>query len=272
MNPKSIFLVLSICLSPFYSTPLAAVEWEGKPSKWKGFPKFEFQVDGRVCHVVAPRLSAQGNPWVWRARFPGYHPEADILLLERGFHIAHMNTDGMFGSPRALDHWDEFYRFMTCRKGLAKKVVLEAVSRGGLFAYRWTARNPGKVACIYADVPVCDFKSWPRGNGKTWEALLKQYGMTEEEALAYRENPVDVLEPIAKAGIPILHLITLDDQVVPPAENTLLLAERYRKLGGSFELIKVEKGTPKSRGHHCIHPNPGRAADFMEKHATRSLR
>ena len=272
MNPKYLVLVFSIGLSSFCSTTLNAVEWEGKASNWKGFPKFEFQVDGKACHVVVPKSPAAGKPWVWRARFPGYHPEADLLLLERGFHIAQMNTGGMFGSPRALDHWDEFYRFMTCRKGLAKKVVLEAVSRGGLFAYRWTARNPGKVACIYADVPVCDIKSWPRGSGKTWDSLLKQYGMTEEEAMEYRENPVDVLEPIARAGIPLLHLITLDDQVVPPAENTLLLAARYRKLGGSIELIKVEKGTAKSRGHHCTHPDPGRAADFMEKHAKTTLR
>ena len=129
----------------------------------------------------------------------------DLLLLERGYHIAYIKTDDMLGSPAALEHWDAFYAVMTQEKGLASKAALEAVSRGGLFAYRWAARNPDAVACIYADVPVCDFKSWPLGQGsgvgnqKAWQNLLKQYGFTEQQALAYRENPIDVLGPIAKA-------------------------------------------------------------------------
>ena len=113
----------------------------------------------------------------------------------------------MLGSPHAMKHWDEFYETMTQQHGLASKVALEAVSRGGLFVYRWAARHPDRVACIYADVPVCDFKSWPLGQGhgigdqKTWQNLLTQYGFTEEQALAYRKNPIDVLAPIAKAKI-----------------------------------------------------------------------
>ena len=160
--------------------------WEGKKSDWNGFQKVAFKVDGKSCFVVLPNKDAEGKPWVWRARFPKYHPEVDILLLERGYHVAYINTDDMFGSPRALEHWDAFYAFMTQEKGLAKKVALEAVSRGGLFAYRWAAQNPDAVACIYADVPVCDFKSWPLGQGsgvgnqKAWQNLLNQYGFTEE--------------------------------------------------------------------------------------------
>ncbi len=253
------------------SSAVVPTGWEGKKSDWNGFRKVAFKVDGKSCFVVLPNKDAEGKPWVWRARFPKYHPEVDILLLERGFNVAYINTDDMLGSPRALEHWDAFYAFMTEKKGLAKKVALEAVSRGGLFAYRWAAKNPDSVACIYADVPVCDFKSWPLGQGsgvgnqKAWQNLLKQYGFTEEQALAYRKNPIDVLAPIAEAKIPLLHLISRNDRVVPAEENTDLLAKRYRKMGGQIEIIEV-KEAPKAKGHHFDHPNPKRVADFIEKH------
>ncbi|MGB0580315.1 MAG: alpha/beta hydrolase family protein [Limisphaerales bacterium] len=259
----------------FNSTPVSGAEWKGKASTWKGYQRFAFEVDGKACHVTLPKKPAAGKPWVWRARFPNYHPEADLLLLERGFHIGFINTGGMLGSPRALDHWDKFYEFMAKERGMAKKVALEAVSRGGLFAYRWAARHPDRVACIYADVPVCDFKSWPlkRGNGgdKLWQHLLKEYGLTHEQALNYRENPIDVLAPLAKAKIPLLHLITLNDKIVPPEENTFVLAKRYRKLGGQIDLIEVKEGTEKSSGHHCTHPDPKRAADFIAVHVRKAI-
>ncbi len=112
---------------------------------------------------------------------PSFHIEADLLLLMQGFHVAHIDTAGMLGSPRAMEHWDAFYEVMTDKYGLAKKPALEAVSRGGLFAYRWAARHPNRVTCIYADTPVCDFKSWPLGSGsgigheKTWAVYLRVY-------------------------------------------------------------------------------------------------
>jgi arylsulfatase A-like enzyme/pimeloyl-ACP methyl ester carboxylesterase len=259
------------------SSIVAPTGWEGKKSDWNGFQKVAFKVDGESCFVVLPNKDVEGKPWVWRARFPKYHPEVDLLLLERGFHVAYIKTDDMFGSPRALEHWDGFYAFMTQEKGLAKKVALEAVSRGGLFAYRWAAQNPDSVACIYADVPVCDFKSWPLGQGsgvgnqKAWQNLLNQYGFTEKQALAYRENPIDVLAPIAEAKIPLLHLISRNDQVVPAEENTDLLAKRYREMGGSIEIIEVKEAS-RAKGHHFDHPDPKRVADFIMKHTQRENR
>lgn len=263
-----LFVLLLSCLTSNADTP-----WEGTASDWKGFQRFDFQIEGNDCRVVLPVTPSEGKPWVWRARFPDFHTEVDVLLLQQGFHVAHIDTGGMFGSPRALRHWDAFYEALTERHGLSKCVALEAVSRGGLSAYRWAAQNPERVTCIYADTPVCDFKSWPLGQGagvgdkKSWQTLLKQYGMTEEEALAYRENPLDVLGPIAAARIPLLHLVSLNDRVVPPKENTFLLAERYRELGGVIKIIEVAEGTVRSRGHHFTPPDPQRVADFVVKHS-----
>ena len=264
-------LVVCLLLFSFSATSFAA-DWPGKKSDWHGYQRFDFSVDGRPAYVVVPKQAAAGNPWVWRARFPGFHAEADLLLLGRGFHVAYINTDNMLGSDRAMKHWDQFYDFLT-EKGLSPKVALEGVSRGGLFVYGWAARHPERVACIYADTPVCDIKSWPKGAGAgvgspgSWEVLLKEYGISNEEALKYDRNPIDILEPIAQAKIPVLHIVSLNDKVVPPKENTLILAERYRKLGGSIEIIEVPEGTEKSQGHHFTHPNPQKVADFIYQHA-----
>ncbi len=243
--------------------------WPGERSDWNGFQRFDFEVEGKKCYVVLPDEEREGRPWVWRARFPNFHIEADLLLLKQGLHVAYIDTAGMLGSPRAMEYWDTFYEVMTLKYGMAKKPVLEAVSRGGLFAYRWAARHPNRVACIYADTPVCDFKSWPLGIGaglgheKTWARLLEEYTLTETEALDYRENPIDVLGPIADAKIPLLHIISLNDRVVPPEENSFVLARRYRELGGSIEIIEVKEGTEKSNGHHFDHPDPERVAEFI---------
>ena len=179
----------------------------------------------------------------------------------------------MLGSPRAMEHWDAFYETMTRRYQLNSKPALEAVSRGGLFAYRWASRHPDQVACLYADTPVCDFKSWPLGKGSgvgdaaTWQRLLVEYKISEDEAVKFQKNPIDVLGPIAKAKIPLLHIISLNDRVVPPEENTYVLAKRYRELGGSIEIMKVQAGTEKSNGHHFSHPDPERVANFIQQHS-----
>jgi sialidase-1 len=248
---------------------------ETKTSQWNGFQREHFTIDGKSCYVVKPIEPAPGRPWVWRARFPGYHTEIDLILLKSGFHVAHINTGGMLGCDKAMDIWDKFYNHMVGKPyGLAKTVALEGVSRGGLFVYRWAARNPEKVACIYADTPVCDFKSWPLGKGKgighqsTWKNLLKQYDINEEQALAYKRNPIDVLDPIAKARVPILHIVSESDTVVPPTENTYELQKRYLKLGGHMRVMSVEKGTAGSHGHHFTHPDPMTPAEFIINHAT----
>lgn len=269
-HPSHKFVITTLIALCLMAGTLRA-DWPGKESTWNGFQKFDFTVDQRPAYVVVPKQAADGNPWVWRARFPGFHAEADQLLLDRGFHVAYINTNDMLGSPRAMQHWDNFYKFLT-EKGLSKKVCLEGVSRGGLFVYGWASRHPELVACIYCDTPVCDIKSWPGGKGQgvgssgTWKRLLEEYDFTEEQAMAYSQNPIEILQPIADAKIPVLHIVSLNDVVVPPTENTFILAERYRQLGGTIDIIEVKEGTEKSQGHHFTHPDPKRVADFIESH------
>ncbi len=235
-----LFLAFSVHAQDASSKPKS----EPKHSTWQGYERLDFKVDGRDCLLVLPKSTAPGKPWIWRTEFFGHEPQADIALLGRGFHVAYMNVQNMYGAPVALDHMDRFHEYLTREHGLSRKPVLEGFSRGGLFAFNWAARNPARVAAIYADAPVCDFKSWPGGKGAgkgspaDWERLKAVYGFAnDEEALSFRGNPVDNLAPLAKAKIPLLHVCGEADRVVPFAENTLIVKKRYEALGGEIKVI-----------------------------------
>jgi pimeloyl-ACP methyl ester carboxylesterase len=138
----------------------------GSKSTWEGFDRYDFEVDGHPAIVVAPAHPLPGRPWIWRGEFFGAFANADAALVAKGFHLAYLRVPDLFGSPIAVESWDEFYAELTGKYGLAKKAALVCLSRGGLYCYNWAIANPNKVSAIYADAPVCDFKSWPGGKLK----------------------------------------------------------------------------------------------------------
>jgi pimeloyl-ACP methyl ester carboxylesterase len=219
---------------------------------YHGYTCREFVVDGCAARLVKPSKPRSELPWVWRAEFWDDTPGLDIAMLEQGFHVAYIEVGNTFGCPDALAHWNPFYEMLTSEFGLSRQPVLEGLSRGGLYVYRWAASNPEKVGCIVGDNPVCDFKSWPGGCGRgehnteCWEKLIKDYHFdSESEALAFGDNPIDILEPIAAAGIPVIHMCGDADEIVPMEENTSILRQRYMALGGQFVLV-LKRGA----GHH----------------------
>lgn len=238
-------------------------------SQWSGFPRRDFFINGRTATLVAPKNASPGKPWIWRTEFFGAFPSVDLALLAAGWHVAYINVQNLYGAPVALDAMDGFYSAMVNTEKLAPKAVIEGFSRGGLFALNWAARNPGKVAALYLDAPVCDFKSWPGGKGKgkgspgDWAGCLKAYGLTEEEALKYPLNPVDHLQEIADAKIPIVAVAGDADDTVPLDENIGIVEKRYRALGGQIQVI-VKPGA----GHHPHSlADPAPVVDFLLQRA-----
>jgi pimeloyl-ACP methyl ester carboxylesterase/lysophospholipase L1-like esterase len=215
----------------------------GTLEKWNDFDMY---VDGENRFVV-PHKEADGKPWVWRARFFGVEPQFDIAMLNLGYHVVYCDVSNLYGCPEAVERWNAFYNYLRFEHLFADRAVLEGFSRGGLIAYNWAAENPDKVSVIYADAPVMDFKSWPRGNGTgcgseaDWQQCLEAYNMTEEQALDYRRQPLDKLDMLAEAGIPVIHVVGDLDDVVPVHENTAIAEQRYHELGGVFEVIHKEE-------------------------------
>jgi len=242
-------------------------------SQWSGYERLDFVLRDRSCTLVCPKTPAAGKPWIWRTEFFGAFPAVDLALLEKGYHVAYINMENLYGAPAAMTFMDAFYQHLTGTPGLSAKPVLEGFSRGGLYAFNWAALHPGQVASLYVDAPVCDFKSWPGGKGKSagspddWKRCLKAYGLSEEEAMAYEKNPVDQLQPIAAAKIPVIAVCGDADRVVPIAENIQIVEKRYRELGGEIQVI-LKPGVD-HHPHSLTDPKP--VVDFILAHQASTL-
>lgn len=240
---------------------------DAKEFNFHGHQGYEFTNEGTLCRIVMPAFEAKGKPWMIRARFWGHEPQTDIAMLENGFYIVYCDVADLYGSDKAVARWDSFYKRMV-KAGFNKKVALEGMSRGGLIVYNWAARNPDKVACIYADAPVMDFKSWPMGKGKSegsaqdTKQMLSAYGFADEEAaMNWRKNPVDCAAVVAKAHIPVLHVVGDADRVVPVAENTAIFEERMKSFNAPITVIHK----PGVDHHPHSLNNPGPIVRFILK-------
>lgn len=244
-----------------------------KRKNFYGFLQTDFSYNQIPCKIVEPKHTAEGKPWVLRARFFGHEPQTDIALLERGFHIAYCDVSNLFGNEEAIDRWNKFYQLMM-DNGFAKKVVLEGMSRGGLIIYNWAATNPSKVACVYADAPVLDGKSWPGGKGagsgspKDWEHFKTVYSITSNDALAdFKQNPIHQINDIVEGNFLMLHVCGEEDKVVPVDENSRIFEHNIKDAGGDIKVIyKPEVG---HHPHSLNNPTP--IVDFILRATSRKL-
>ena len=232
----------------FIALPLRGVSQE---SDYHGFKCLDFKFEGHDAKIVFPEIAEKQRHWIWRARFWGHEPQTEIALLKKGFHLVYVDAPEYCGNNQAVTLWNHFYDFLLEKYQLNPKTVLEGFSRGGLYIYNWGSENTGKVACIYADAPVCDMRSWPGGKGKgagspsDWKLHLEAYNLTEETIGNFRGMPVFNAEKLARAGVPVLHVVGAADSIVPVDENTYLLEKTYREAGGDIKII-VKEGN----GHH----------------------
>lgn len=236
------------------------IEFPGEKTEFKGFARYEISTGQGIIWVVCPKRAAPGKPWLWRSIFWDNEKAverfvaADLQLLDQGYHVVKAPGD-VSGHPSGNAKIDAAYALLTQHYGFSKTLSMGSISRETLALFRWASANPDKVECIYVDNGVCNLKSWPggkqvpgcdsKGSGDpvSWTLLKNSYGFaSDEEALAAKVSPIDLLEPLAEAGIPILMGCGTVDIVVPYEENGAVMKERYEKLGGSIHIIYEEKG------------------------------
>ncbi len=208
-----------------------------------------FSVKGCEAFLIPPE-PAPGQaamPWVWYApTLPGLPgPEEKWMFqkfLDAGVAVAGIDVGESYGGPKGRASYTAFYDELVSKRGLSKTPCLLGRSRGGLMLYNWAAEHPACVAGVAGIYPVCDLASWP-GLGTACGA----YGLTEGQLKARltEHNPIDRLEPLAKARVPIFHIHGDSDTVVPLERNSGELARRFRQLGGAMTL-KVMPG----QGHN----------------------
>jgi pimeloyl-ACP methyl ester carboxylesterase len=109
---------------------------------------------------------------------------------------------------------------------------MEGAGRSAGEAYAWAIENPDKVACIYGENPV-----------------LRSF-MSKSPLL-------DNLAPLAKAGVPLLHVCGSLDPALDA--HTRAVEKLYKELGGSITVIIKEGG-----GHYPLAPkDPKAVVDFI---------
>jgi dipeptidyl aminopeptidase/acylaminoacyl peptidase len=252
-RPSAVPKLLSVVLCLGGST---ATAWQGnppsprseRPSKQLPVPGQVFEVDGHTAFLIVPKVEQAAGPvpWVWYApTLPGLPSAEETWMfrkfLDAGVAVAGIDVGESYGSPGGRALFTSFYRELVGKHRFSEKPCLLARSRGGLMLYNWAAEHPHSVGGVAGIYPVCDLRSYPgvaRASGA--------YGMTPErltEALP-RHNPVDRVEPLARAGVPVFHVHGDKDTVVPLEANSAELARRYRRSGGEVTL-RVIKG----RGH-----------------------
>jgi dipeptidyl aminopeptidase/acylaminoacyl peptidase len=257
MLPMARALALAICVSLLRPSHAAAVDVFGGTFH-------AVQAGDTQGFVIAPKNPGpEGTrPWIWYAPILGNGPSKNIewmsrQLIERGFYLVGCNVGESMGNPAGRKGYSQFYDAIVAEYKLDSKACLLAQSRGGLMLYNWAAENADKVRSITGIYTVCDLRSYPR-----LERAAQAYGTTPAELEKHlaEHNPIDRLEPLAKAGIPILHIHGDVDKLVPLENNSVEVRARYQKLGGKMELIVVP-----GKGHEAVKEffEDKRLVDFM---------
>ena len=252
----------------------------GVKSNFRGYERYD-RIETVAGHfaVVCPKNPAPGKPWLWRSMFweaIKKVSDADLKLVDEGYYVVLAHGD-VAGHPKGNVNIDAAYEMLTTQYGFSKKCSMSSMSRGTLSLFRWASANPEKVDSIYVDNGVCNVLSWPAGKlvpgsgsqasgaPASWADFKKKFGYaTDEEAVKTKESPIDQLEPLARAGVPILMVCGSKDKAVPYEENDAIMEERYKALGGSIKVIVENKG----HSHGMNDPTP--VLEFIRKHTSGS--
>jgi lysophospholipase L1-like esterase len=266
-----------MALAIFSPSPSPAIGAKAAPRapksrKKKIFPansKF-LKVAGHDGYLALPEGVKAGRktPWLWYCpsdyNLPGQLEQWMIgKCLANGIAVAGIDLKGDLGTPAGRAVQTAFYKELTQKHGLTKKACMLARSYGGTQMYNWAAEHPESIACLAGIYPVCNMASYPGLKSAAGKYKMSQAKFARE---LKEHNPIDRLAPLAKAKVPIYHNTGDIDTLVPPKDNSFLLADRYKALGGDIT-VTVFKG----QGHNYW---PGFFEDrtmaaFIIKHAKR---
>lgn len=238
MNPLPRLAILLVAVG---LTVVAAAAARAEPPR-KSLPLDGevFEVSGRIAFLIPAKADppASAKPWVWYApTLPNLPGPEERWMFEKfraaGVAVAGIDAGESYGSPAGNKVFDTLYAAMTAR-GFSTKPVLLGRSRGGLMTLSWAAANPEKVGGFAGIYPVCDLASYP---GIERAAGAFEMKADELKAKLRQFNPVDRLEGLAKAKVPLFAIHGDVDKVVPLEANSGRVKVRYAAVGGSMTLI-----------------------------------
>jgi pimeloyl-ACP methyl ester carboxylesterase len=198
--------------------------------RYDGPTSGKFRMGG--MSIIVPKTVAPGKPWVFTGDPIERDATVEQALLAKGYHILIVSP---MGSGMTQKQWDDAYKLLV-DNGFSKKPVLKGIGPKAGEAYAWAVADPDKVSCIYARNPHM------------------------KSLMAGKQQPIDNLAALAKAGVPVLHDCGASDPWLE--SQTRVVEKRYKELGGKITVI-VRAG----EGHFPLSPkDPKPVVDFITSH------
>jgi pimeloyl-ACP methyl ester carboxylesterase len=164
--------------------------------------------------ILVPQHPAPGRPWVLKGnRVDRVSSAVDLVWLAKGYYVVSPPVTSQAGP--VMEQWDAVYKLFT-DNGFSRKPVLEGNGAGAGNVYAWAVAHPEQVGAIYAE-----------------NALMR--------SVLSKSTLTDELAPLAKAGVPLLHICgSLDPWL---QDNSRKVEAAYKKAGGKMKLvIRKEEG------------------------------
>ena len=215
-------------------------EWT--TDEWYGFQRHHFTFEGCNAWIAEPKYPAGDGRWSWCTVWPEAFVKrvGIVALLEHGFYHVHIDAFKYRANPEGIRIMRGFQDKLESM-GLSPKANLIGMSWGGFFSLRYAEENPDKIAAIYLDAPLCN--SAPESPDNTFypeliKSLEDTYGLSFEELKTSKLNPLNNVEPIVKARIPLFAAVGQSDQTLFIQDHFDLLEKRIIELGGTIHVIR----------------------------------
>lgn len=227
-----------------------------------------FRFEDRNAIIVFPKTTPNGH-WALKTEYWTAFPETELMLLERGFHIAYLANESRFAPKRDCDAKARFVDYIAREYGLKDKCVPIGMSCGGAHAVRFAGYYPEKVACMYIDAPVLSYCDYPGKPGvddliPVWEDEFKVTypGISRHQLLTFPHHPLNMTDTLIRNRTPVVMVYGTADTLVHHQENALLLEDAMAGLD-FFLSIPVP-----GRGHHphSIWGDNTPVVEFIEKY------
>lgn len=234
--------------------------------EWNGFETINFTFDGKNAIIVLPKEPKSGKKWLFKTEYFGAFPNFEIEMLHRGYALAHVDNETRWCLQSDTIRQGAFAKYLHDEFDFAKKCLPVGMSCGGMQAVYFAARYPEMTAAIYIDAPVLNLLSCPCGVGLAHNELYDEFvgatGQTVSEMINYRNHPIDHVDELINAKIPVFLICGGDDHCVPYLENGKVLYDKYIAAGG--DIWQIVKPGVDHNPHGLDDPTP--LIEFVEKY------
>ena len=237
-------VLAAVCCALAESSPLEARIAEKykilTSDTWGAGHRIIFDFNGRKGWVIEPATPAPGRPWVWTMQWMGAFLERTGApdLVKRGYYHVHLAAYDTRANREGLLALADFQDYLVRELGFAPKANLIGMSWGGFFSLRYAETFPNRVCAIYLDAPVCNAADPEPSAADRVKTILDNCGISFEEMTTSKLNPLNNVEAIVDARIPLFAAVGQTDESVALAANFDLLEKRILELGGSIKVIR----------------------------------